>query len=308
MAIPTYESCLLPALKAIADGGTCSTKELTKRVEAHFNLPEDEREQMLPSGQQRTIVNRIGWAKTYLKNAGLLANPSRGQVQITESGRALLSTNPASLSASDLMAIPSFVEFSQRERDRESDGDRATNDQERKKPDQTPDEAIEAAYHAIRDALADEILEQVSNSSPTFFERLVLDVLLAMGYGGAIPDAGRHVGRAGDGGIDGIINEDKLGLDIICVQAKRWRDIVGRPHVQAFAGSMEAHRAKKGVMITTSTFSRDARDFVDRIERKIVLIDGQQLAQLMIDYNVGVATSRTYTIKKIDSDYFLDSE
>jgi restriction system protein len=129
-----------------------------------------------------------------------------------------------------------------------------------------------------------------------------------MGYGGALPESGTHLGKTHDGGIDGIINEDKLGLDIICVQAKRWKDSVGRPVVQAFAGSMEAHRAKKGVLITTSTFSRDARDFVDRIERKIVLIDGQQLAQLMIDYNVGVATARTYTIKKIDSDYFMDAE
>ncbi|MFN0020350.1 MAG: restriction endonuclease [Pirellulaceae bacterium] len=144
------------------------------------------------------------------------------------------------------------------------------------------------------------------NSDPTFFERLVLDLLRAMGYGGALPDAATHVGRTGDGGIDGIINEDKLGLDMICVQAKRWKDGVGRPQVQAFAGSMEAHRAKKGVMITTSTFSREAREFVERIERKIVLIDGQQLTQLMIDYNIGVAVDRTYVIKKLDNDYFID--
>jgi restriction system protein len=146
------------------------------------------------------------------------------------------------------------------------------------------------------------------NSNPTFFERLVLDLLIAMGYGGALPESGTHLGKTNDSGIDGVINEDKLGLDTICVQAKRWKDSVGRPVVQAFAGSMEAHRAKKGVLITTSAFSREARDFVDRIERRIVLIDGQQLAQLMIDYNVGVATSRTYTIKKIDTDYFLDAE
>jgi restriction system protein len=146
------------------------------------------------------------------------------------------------------------------------------------------------------------------DSSPSFFERLVLDLLLAMGYGSSLPDAGKHVGRSGDGGIDGIINEDKLGLDIICVQAKRWKDSVSRPFVQGFAGSMEAHRAKKGVMITTSTFTREARDFVERIERKIVLIDGQQLAKLMIEHDVGVAASRVYTIKKIDSDYFMDAE
>jgi restriction system protein len=206
------------------------------------------------------------------------------------------------------MKYPSFVEFWKQKRkpttvDVEPAGTGAAPEK-----DPTPDEAIDSAYEAIRSALADDLLEQVMNCNPTFFERLVLDLLIAMGYGGALPESGTHLGRARDGGIDGIINENKLGLDMICVQAKRWKDCVGRPIVQAFAGSMEAHRAKKGVLITTSIFSRDAYDFVERIERKIVLIDGQQLAQLMIDYNVGVATARTYAIKKIDSDYFMDAE
>lgn len=281
-------------------------KELTKNVADSFDLTDEERERMLPSGQQSYINNRVGWAKSYLKKAALLENPSRGKVRITTDGRAALAVAPPEINCDFLMKYPAFVEFWTQMRSRTpaekpdvTDGSPIEN---------TPDEAIQTAYDAIRSALADELLEQVMNCNPTFFERLVIDLLIAMGYGGALPENGTHLGKTHDGGIDGIINEDKLGLDIICVQAKRWKDCVGRPVVQAFAGSMEAHRAKKGVLISTSTFSRDARDFVDRIERKIVLIDGQQLAQLMIDYNVGVAAARTFTIKKIDSDYFMDAE
>jgi len=307
VAIPDYETCMIPLLKQLADGNLHTMKDLSQRIADHFGLTDEERQRLLPSGQQSYINNRVGWAKSYLKKAELLENPSRGKVRITDEGRSVLRDAPSAINCEYLMRYPSFVEFWKQKRRTESDESEAaiavTTDSDR-----TPDEAIQTAYDDIRDALADDLLVQVMSCNPTFFERLVLDVLIAMGYGGALPDAGTHLGRAHDGGIDGIINEDKLGLDIICVQAKRWKDCVGRPVVQAFAGSMEAHRAKKGVLITTSTFSRDARDFVDRIERKIVLIDGQQLAQLMIDYDVGVASAKTYTIKKIDSDYFNDTE
>jgi restriction system protein len=307
VAIPDYESCMIPLLKLLADGNLRTMKELSQQIADHFGLTDEERQRLLPSGQQSYINNRVGWAKSYLKKAGLLENPSRGKVRITEEGRSVLRDAPPAINCEYLMRYPSFVEFWKQKRRTESDeGEPETT--ATSESDRTPDEAIQTAYDEIRDALADDLLVQVMSCNPTFFERLVLDVLIAMGYGGALPDAGTHLGRAHDGGIDGIINEDKLGLDIICVQAKRWKDCVGRPIVQAFAGSMEAHRAKKGVLITTSTFSRDARDFVDRIERKIVLIDGQQLAQLMIDYDVGVASAKTYTIKKIDSDYFNDTE
>jgi restriction system protein len=308
MAIPDYEACMLPLLTRLADGQIHTMKELSQQVADHFGLTDEERQRVLPSGQQSYISNRVGWAKSYMKKAGLIENPSRGKVRITEEGRTVIAESPPSLNCEYLKKYPSFVEFWKEKRKSISDdGDDASMNGQLL-DEQTPDEAIEAAYKDIRTALADDLLDQVLNGNPTFFERLVLDLLIAMGYGGALPDAGTHVGRSGDGGIDGIINEDKLGLDMICVQAKRWKGCVGRPNVQEFAGSMEAHRAKKGVMITTSTFSREARDFVERIERKIVLIDGQQLAQLMIDYDVGVATSRTYTIKKVDSDYFVDSE
>jgi restriction system protein len=308
VAIPDYETCMLPLLSRLADGEVHTMKDLSREVADHFGLTEEERQRVLPSGQQSYINNRVGWAKSYMKKAGLLENPARGKVRITDTGRAVLAESPASINCDYLKKYPPFVEFWKEKRTPTSDEGLETSMNAQPLDDRTPDEAIEAAYKDIRVALADELLDQMLNCNPTFFERLVLDLLISMGYGGALPDPGTHLGRSGDGGIDGIINEDKLGLDMICIQAKRWKGCVGRPNVQEFAGSMEARRAKKGVMITTSTFSREARDFVERIERKIVLIDGQQLAQLMIDHDVGVATSRTYTIKKIDSDYFIESE
>jgi len=306
--IPDYEACMLPLLKLLADGELHAMKDLKDQVADHFSLTDDERQKMLPSGQQSYISNRVGWAKSFMKKAGLLENPLRGKVRITSEGRTVLSSPPPEIDCNYLKKYPPFVEFLNQERKPASIAATTPTGNGQGVQEQTPDEAIESAYQDIRDSLAYDLLDQMLNCDPTFFERLVIDLLIAMGYGGALPEAGIHVGRSGDGGIDGIINEDKLGLDMICVQAKRWRDSVGRPTVQAFAGSMEAHRAKKGVLITTSRFSRDAHDFVDRIERKIVLIDGQQLAQLMIDHNVGVAPARTYVIKKIDSDYFMEGE
>lgn len=243
-----------------------------------------------------------------MKKAGLLENPSRGKVRITNEGRAVLAAPPAAIDCDYLKKYPSFLEFVNQDRKAPSVRDPKLPDNGQSLVEQTPDEAMESAYGDIRNSLAADLLEQVQNCDPAFFERLVVELLVKMGYGGALPDAGMHTGRSGDGGIDGIIKEDKLGLDMICVQAKRWKECIGRPTVQGFAGSMEAYRAKKGVLITTSKFSREAHDFVDRIERKIVLIDGQQLAQLMIDHDVGVATARTFVIKKIDSDYFMEGE
>lgn len=308
MAIPNYETCMLPVLTFLKNGEIRPIKELTRMAADHFRLTENERQALLPSGQQTVIRSRVGWAKSYLKKAGLVELPARGQVRITREGLAVLAENLQLIDSKYLTKYPSFVEFIRYEKKQKpiaTDNDAEIVDEPQ--IEQTPDEAIEAAYNDIRNALADELLEQISECSPSFFERLVIDLLLAMGYGGAIPDAGQHLGRSGDGGIDGIINEDKLGLDIICIQAKRWKDTVGRPVVQSFAGSMESHRAKKGVMITTSTFSRDAYDILERFERKIVLIDGKQLAQLMIDYDIGVSTAHSYEIKRIDSDYFVEN-
>lgn len=298
MSIPDYQSFMLPLLEAVSDGKSHVLRDLTRQLSNRFGLSEDERQELLPSGQQTVVANRVAWAKTYLKKAGLLANPTRGYVTITKEGTDALAQHPVKIDNEFLRRYPSYMEFVKKAQPEKAEA------QEIAESPATPEELLESSYRSLRDALADELLERVKACSFQFFERLVVDLLLAMGYGGSRADAGKRVGRTGDGGIDGIINEDKLGLDIVCLQAKRWENTVGRPDVQKFAGSMEGHRAKKGVLLTTSIFSEDAKEYVNRIERKIVLIDGRQLAQLMIDHGIGVETDHTYVIKKLDLDYF----
>jgi restriction system protein len=302
MAIPDYQDYMLPLLEVLADGDTHRVRDLTDQLASQFGLTQEERQRMLPSGQQTYAANRAGWANTYLKKAGLIESPSRGVVRISDQGRRVLRQKPDRIDNQFLKKYQSFNEFIGRgERDVESA-------EPQPKETKTPDEVLEQSFRDLRNALADELLEQVRGCSPTFFERLVVDLLVAMGYGGSLADAGQAVGRSGDGGIDGIIKEDKLGLDVVCIQAKRWERTVGRPEVQAFAGSMEGFRARKGVLITSSTFSKEAEDYVSHIERKIVLIDGKRLAELMIDHDIGVATSRAYTVKRVDLDYFVEDE
>ncbi|WP_227254675.1 restriction endonuclease [Frigoriglobus tundricola] len=300
MPIPDYQDCMLPLLELLADGKDYTLRAVTTALADRFGLTEDERKEMLPSGQQTVITNRVAWAKTYLKKAGLLTQPGRGVVRISDAGRAVLDKKLGKIDNDFLRQYPSFAEFV----------GRTDLEQVAEQPPKTvtPEESLESSYQTLRNALADELLEKVKSCTPAFFERLVVEVLVAMGYGGSLADAGQAVGRSGDGGIDGIIKEDKLGLDVLCIQAKRWEKTVGRPEVQAFAGSMEGFRARKGVMLTTSTFSREAAEYVQRIERKIVLIDGRQLAELMIEHGVGVATARTFVLKKLDLDYFEDDE
>ncbi|MBI3864908.1 MAG: restriction endonuclease [Planctomycetia bacterium] len=302
MSIPDYETLMLPVLEALSDGQEHHLRDVARQAAERFGLTDEECQRLLPSGQQTIILNRVSWARTYLKKSGLVISTSRGRVKITDEGRRVLAQTPAKIDTHFLSQYPSYVEFKQTRRTES----REDADVVPAEADQTPEEAIEAAYRDLRAALADEVLERVRACSPQFFERLVVELLVAMGYGGSLKDAGRAVGRTGDEGIDGIIKEDKLGLDVVCIQAKRWTNTVGRPEVQAFAGSMEGHRAKKGVMLTTATFSKDAQDYISRIERKIVLIDGRQLAELMIDHGIGTTTSRTYDIRRIDSDYFAD--
>ena len=297
MAIPDYQDCMLPLLEVLADGKDYHLRAVTTALADRFGLTDAERKEQLPSGQQAVIANRVAWAKTYLKKAGLVAQPSRGVVRLTDEGRAVLTGKPAKIDNEFLRHYPSFTDFLGRTSAEPDGGDVP--------PDAaTPEEALEGSYLKLRDALADDLLERLKACSPPFFERLVVDLLVAMGYGGSLADAGQAIGRTGDGGIDGIIKEDKLGLDVVCIQAKRWKDTVGRPDVQGFAGSMEGFRARKGVLLTTSTFSKEAHEYVTRIERKIVLIDGRRLAQLMIDHDIGVATTRSYVLKKVDLDYF----
>ncbi len=275
-------------------------RDVTVSIADRFGLSGDDRQVLLPSGQQTLVANRVGWARTYLKKAGLIESPARGVVRITDEGRRALAQG-RQIDDGFLAQYPAFAEFKLKRRDaRPKAAEVFTGDQ-------TPDDAIDGAYQELRAALADDLLERLRGCSPAFFERLVVELLVAMGYGGSLVDAGRAVGGPGDQGIDGIIKEDKLGLDIVCLQAKRWQNTVGRPQVQAFAGSLARFHTKKGVMITTSEFSKDAIEFVANIEHKIVLIDGDQLADFMIDHNVGVILARRYEIKRVDSDYFDES-
>lgn len=297
MSIPDYQACMLPLLEALADGQDRHLRAVTTALADRFGLTDAERTEQLPSGQQTVIANRVAWAKTYLKKAGLVVQPSRGVVRLSDEGRAVLGKKPAKIDNEFLRRYQPFTEFLDRT-SAEPDGGEVPPDTA------TPEEALEDSYLKLRAALADDLLERLKACSPSFFERLVVDLLVAMGYGGSLADAGQAIGRSGDGGIDGIIKEDKLGLDVVCIQAKRWKETVGRPDVQGFAGSMEGFRARKGVMLTTSAFSKEAQEYVTRIERKIVLIDGRQLAQLMIDHDIGVATARSFVVKKVDLDYF----
>lgn len=300
MAVPDYQSLMLPVLQIAGDGQEHTINEAIEDIAAYFGLTDQDRKELLPSGKQFRFDNRVHWARSYLKQAGLLENTGRGRFCITQRGLQVLRSNPPHINREYLEQFPEFKEFQAR-------SNRVTEEVETEQDkSHTPEEILEASYQNLRNELAEELIERVKACSPRFFEKLVVDLLLAMGYGGSRKDAGKAIGQSGDGGIDGIINEDRLGLDVVYIQAKRWENSVGRPIVQAFAGSLEGFRARKGVLITTSAFSRDARDYVERIEKKIVLIDGEQLAQFMIDYGIGVAEVATYSVKKADLDYFGD--
>ncbi|MDW8351657.1 MAG: restriction endonuclease [Anaerolineae bacterium] len=301
MAIPDYQSLMLPLLRLAGDGQEHSLRETIGSLAESYGLTDEERSQLLPSGGQTVFANRVSWACSYLKRAGLLMATRRGYYRITERGRQVLHENPSKVDVAFLLRFPEFVEFRNRSRPRPDETREADND-----ATQTPEEVIEAAYQALRQDLANELLQTIKERSPAFFERLVVDLLVRMGYGGTRQDAGEAIGRSGDGGIDGIIKEDRLGLDVIYVQAKRWENVVGRPEIQKFVGALQGQRARKGIFITTSTFSQEALDYAARVEIKIVLVDGQTLAQLMIDHNVGVTPLAVYELKRVDSDYFLE--
>lgn len=301
MAVPDYQSIMLPLLEISADGKEHRLSEVIETLAGQFNLTDQERKELLPSGRQAKFDNRVGWARTYMKKAGLLESTGRGKLRITQRGIDVLKSNPENINSNYLKRFPEFLEFQNLSRP-----DKKPDEENGNEPDQTPEETLESSYQALRAELAQELLDKIKKCSPKFFEKLVVDLLVAMGYGGSRNDAGQAVGQSGDGGIDGIIKEDKLGLDAVYIQAKRWEGTVGRPVIQAFAGSLEGHRARKGVVITTSQFSQDAREYIKMIEKKIVLIDGKQLMQLLIDYEIGVAEVTSYTVKKIDLDYFGD--
>ena len=302
MTIPNHQTVMLPLLDFLSDGEEHHLRQAVGALADHFGLSKEERLDLLPSGRYPTFNNRIGWAGTYMKEAGLIERPRRGYMKITDRGLSVLRDRPASIDTKFLERFPEFVSF--REKSGKPPKPKSPKDNENVIGEQTPPEAIEAAYQAIRGSLATELLEQIKRSSPAFFEKLVVEVLVKMGYGGTRKDAGEVLGKSGDEGLDGVINEDRLGLDVIYIQAKRWEETVSRPEIQKFVGALLGRKARKGVFITTSDFSKQARDYASAIESSVVLIDGDTLAGMMIDYDVGIAVESSYEIKRIDSDYF----
>jgi restriction system protein len=305
MAIPDYEGLMLPLLESLRDGAEHAVRDVRDEIAERLRLTDGERTEMLPSGKQPVFDNRIGWAKTYLDRAGLVSAPKRGIYKITDLGRQVLASKPRRVDVAFLTQYPQFQEFyKKRPQGPPEDGTPVSPAAPTAKT--TPREKLEGAVQQMRRELESELLETVLRASPQFFERLVVDLLEKMGYGGWIKGAGRVTGRAGDGGIDGVIKQDHFGLDAIYVQAKRWQGAVGRPEIQKFSGSLDTWHARKGVFITTSTFTDDALEYVRKIEKKIVLVDGQKLAELMVDFDVGVNLTDTYKIKRVDTDYFSE--
>lgn len=302
MTIPDYQSIMLPLLNFAADNQEHSVREAIDHIADTFQLTERDRKEVLPSGSQYVIDNRVGWARTYLKKAGLLETPKRSYLKITDLGMDVLKKNPPEINVKFLEQFPLFIEF----RNTKKEKDEQENREVDSSSSQTPQELLEYGYQKIKNDLSQELLGLVKQSSPMFFERLVVELLLSIGYGGSRKDAGQAIGQSGDGGIDGIIKEDKLGLDVIYIQAKRWENVVGSKEIRNFVGSLVGQKANKGVFITTSNFTKDALEYVKTITHKVILIDGETLTQLMIENNVGVSKVISYDIKKIDSDYFIE--
>jgi restriction system protein len=304
MPIPDFQSCMLPILRALSDRREYSRLNIVDKVADNFKLPQEERETLLPSGSATIIVSRVGWARTYLLKAGLLIRTRRGHYSISEKGIELANSNPETVNIKTLMKYEEFRDWQQAKPvSRSGPSPLATEGSE------SPDEEIEKKAALINKLLVDELLDKVQKMRPAFFERLVLELLIKMGYGGALNEPGTLTAGTGDEGIDGIIKEDKLGLDVIYLQAKKWDvNAVGRPEIQKFAGALLGKNAAKGVFITTSTFSRDAVEYAKTLGVKIVLIDGKKLAELMIEHDLGVTVHRTIELKKIDLDYFSEDE
>lgn len=303
MAVPDFQSLMLPLLRLAGDGMDHAFKDAVEAIAIEFSLTPEERNELLPSSSRTTLFyNRLAWAKTHMTMAGLLQAPRRGVFCITQRGRELLASQLARI---DMKTLQQFPEY---ERARRGDVQASV---EPALPavafsELTPEESIERAHLSLRKDLARELLESIMQCSPAFFELLIIKLMIKMGYGGSREEAGKAVGRSGDGGIDGIINEDRLGLDAIYLQAKRWEGVVGRPEIMKFVGALAGQRATKGVFITTSWFTQDAKDYALSSQYKVVLIGGERLADLMIEHDLGVSVAATYQLKRIDSDFFSE--
>lgn len=304
MPIPTYDKMMFPILK-LANTGIINNQIAVQKMSEFFNLTAEERNQLLPSGVESIIKNRTGWAITYLAKAGLLIRPKRSHFTITERGKSVLNKNPESITLNMLDQFPEFVEFKHKKKDKNT----IINENYDANSKETPEERIEVAIDEISSAVKSEILSRMLDTSPEFFERLIIKLLLAMGYGGTTEEAGLHLGKSGDGGLDGVIKEDKLGLDSIYIQAKRYApdNVVGRPALNGFSGSLAGAKSLKGVFVTTSSFSKEAYDYVKNLpQQRIILIDGEKLTTLMLEHNVGIRVEQTIELKKVDDDFFYD--
>jgi restriction system protein len=305
MPIPNYQTYMRPLLEVLTDGSEKKLPEMVSQLINKFEFTDEQLTARIPSGKQTYIYHRISWAKTYLVKAGLIEQPKRGICKITDRGQFALKSGQE-INNDYLVNFKEFQSF------KLQSNEIPQSHEQQVAPnlstiEQTPEEIIDSAFAAINSSLATDILDSILGASPQFFENLVVDLMLAMGYGGSRKDAGQATQYTQDGGIDGIIKEDKLGLEMIYLQAKRYTDkTVGRPEIQAFAGALDMHRAKKGVFITTSNFSREALEFTSLIEKRIVLINGEQLTELMLEHNLGVSTKQVFEIKTLDSDYFLE--
>jgi restriction system protein len=309
MAIPDYQTLMLPVLKAAGDGREHRIGDVVNQLARDFGLTQEEQQQILPSGRQATFANRVGWAKTYLVQAGLLEATKRAHFKITDRGKKSLAEGPPRIDVEYLSQFAEFVQF--KERGRLPGTEASTNVAETPSvplQSETPDELLRSTVKQIETALKKELLDRILAAPPAFFESLIVALLLAMGYGGSREEAGKIVGRSGDGGIDGVIDQDALGLDRVYVQAKRYvvENAVSEPEIRAFSGSLGAAKANKGVFVTTSYFTQPAQNFAERHPFKIVLIDGERLAALMIRHNVGVRVDETLYLKKMDEDFFGD--
>ena len=306
--IPDFQTLMRPLLVAVEDGGEHSTRQIREHLAEELALSEDELAERLPSGTAKVFMNRVGWATLYLHRCGLLDRPRRSIYRITDRGRQVLAENADRVDLKTLAQFPELKELQQGKGETSDVPQLGTEIAASAAQAQTPEERIDSSYRELRAALVAEVLERVAEQSPDFFEQLVLDVLTAMGYGGTREGAAQRLGKSGDGGVDGVIREDRLGLDQIYVQAKRWQGSVGRPEIQKFFGALHGQRATKGVFITTSTFTKDALDYAEHVTPRVILVDGQELAGLMIDHDVGVSVGRTYPLKRVDLDYFAGDD
>jgi restriction system protein len=306
MAVPNFEVFMLPLLMLANDRQVHMINESVEKLAKQMSLTDEDRKELTLGGTVNRLKNRVRWARTYLTKAGLLSSAGKSAFRITERGIDVLKQPNTRIDSKYLRRFPEFSEFKRPGTKSKVTDTGAMSELPLLVGEQTPDETLQSAYLALNQNLAEDLLEQVKGCTPDFFEKIVLDLLVAMGYGGSKGDAAQGIGGPGDEGVDGVIKEDRLGLDMVYVQAKKWANVVGRPTLQAFAGSLDGQRARKGVFITTSQFTQEAKDYVNRIEKRIVLIDGEQLAQYMIDFGVGVTEVATYIVKKVDLDYFVD--